>query len=56
MKFKIGIVLIILQVIAVFGAISNGSLATMGGARLIGFFIPAIIGVSLIAASKKQDQ
>lgn len=53
MKFKIGVALIILQVIAVFGAISSGSLSTMGGAKLIGFFIPAIIGVILIAANKK---
>ena len=53
MKFKIGIALIILQVIAVLGALSSGSLATMGGAELIGFFIPAIIGVILIVKGKE---
>lgn len=48
MKFKIGVVLIIIQALALFGTISSGGFDTMGIVERIGYFLPAIIGVVLI--------
>ena len=54
MKFKIGVALIVIQVLALFGSVSSGSFSTMGIVEMIGFFIPAIIGVVLIVTSKSK--
>ena len=51
---KISLVLFILQAIAVLGSIINGNLFTMGLFELIGFFLPAIIGVILIYRDKNK--
>lgn len=53
-----GIILIILQVLALFGTIMGdgiGSLFSGGIAYMIGYFLPAIIGIILLnKASKKK--
>ncbi|MBQ7004826.1 MAG: hypothetical protein IJN68_00180 [Clostridia bacterium] len=54
MKFKIGVVLIIIQVLAVFGTVSSGGFAAMGVIEKIGYFLPAIIGVVLIYLDVKE--
>lgn len=52
---KIGIVLIILQCLAVISRIvQKESFLELGFAGLIGFFIFGIVGVILIIKSKKQ--
>lgn len=52
---KAGIVLIVLQVLAIFGTISNGGFATMGVPKMIGYFLPAIIGIILIVVAKRRE-
>lgn len=51
----LGIILLILEVVAVIGGILNGSLSEMTGnaefVKLIGFFIPGIIGAVLLSVS-----
>ncbi len=58
-----GIVLLCLQGVALLGSIANGSLlgmftsGVMGFVQLIGFCMPAVIGVILLMkAKKKKDQ
>ncbi|MGN1195801.1 MAG: hypothetical protein ACI4SB_09980 [Acutalibacteraceae bacterium] len=51
-----GIILIVIQVIALFGSIASGAFATMGIVEMIGFFIPSIIGIILIVAAKKREK
>lgn len=51
-----GIILIVLEVIALFGSISSGAFATMGIIEMIGFFLPAIIGIILIVVAKRREQ
>lgn len=58
-----GIVLLCLQGVALLGSIASGSLlgmftsGVMGLVELIGFCLPAIIGVILLVkAKKKKDQ
>jgi sugar phosphate permease len=56
-----GIVLLCLQGAALLGGIVNGSLSTMftsgtrGFGQLIGFFLPAIIGIILLMKAKKNS-
>ncbi len=54
MKFKIGVILIVLQVLAVFGTAAGGGFSSMGAVEMIGYFLPSIIGVILIIMSKKK--
>lgn len=55
-----GIVLLCLQAVALLGSIANGSLVRMttsgatGFTQLIGFCLPAIIGVILLVKAKKK--
>lgn len=57
-----GIVLLCLQGIALLGGITNGSLLTMftsgvmGFIQLIGFCLPAIIGIILLMKAKKKTE
>ena len=56
-----GIVLLCLQGVALLGSIANGSLLAMftsgvtGFAKLIGFCLPAIIGIILLMKAKKKE-
>lgn len=57
----IGIVLLALQVFALFGSIVNGSISSLFDLssaanlfRLLGYFLPAIIGVILIRKADKK--
>lgn len=56
-----GIVLLCLQGVALLGSIANGSLlgmftsGIMGFVQLIGFCLPAIIGVFLLIKAKKKE-
>lgn len=57
---KIGIVLLVLQVLTIAGGLSNGqfSLAVNGAAdviKLIGYFTPAIIGTILLVKAGKKE-
>ena len=52
-----GIILIILQVIALFGSVANGSirfLFTSGIPYLIGYFLPTIIAIILLSKAAKK--
>lgn len=57
-----GIVLLCLQIAAILGGIANGSFAdmfssgAMGIVKLVGFCLPAIIGIILLIKAKKQKQ
>ena len=53
-----GIILLVLQAVAVFGTISSGGAFPMNIAGLIGYFLPAIIGVFLLikAGTKKAKE
>lgn len=58
---KAGIILLVLQVVAMLGGLVNGNLARMfsfssatGVFELLGFFLPAIIGVILLIKAKKK--
>lgn len=55
-----GIVLLVLQVLALVGGIASGQLmATLSSgspAFLLGFFLPAIIGVVLLNKAKKKGK
>lgn len=59
---KAGIILLCLQGAALLGGIANGSLqemftsGVMGFAKLIGFCLPAIIGVILLVKAKKKKE
>lgn len=59
---KAGIILICLQAVAFLGGIANGSLANMfssgssGLIQLIGFCLPAIIGIVLIIKANKKSK
>ena len=53
MKFKIGVALIVIQVLAIFGTVAGNGFSGMGAIELIGYFLPAIIGAILIFTSKK---
>lgn len=65
-KFKVGIALVIVQVIAYFGSVVNGSLAEMFNfngkdsvgklIELVGFNIPLIIGIILIFVGRKSAE
>ena len=58
-KRKIAKVLFVLQAIAIFGGLSNGSLLVMvaggpaGWCALLGYFVPAIVGVILMKQADK---
>lgn len=53
-----GIILIVLEVLALVGGIANGSIPDMVNKgefiSLIGFFIPAIIGIILLIKAKNK--
>jgi len=58
-----GIILLVLQAVALFGSVVNGSISTMfsisGGyavGRLLGYFLPAIIGVILLVKANKKKK
>lgn len=55
----LGIILIVLQVVAIAGGIAGGQLGFVlsNPGRIIGFFLPAIIGIVLIrkANAKKEN-
>lgn len=58
---KIGIILLVLQGVALLGGVASGSIAStfsVNGAadifRLLGYFLPAIIGVILINKAGKK--
>ncbi|MBE6784929.1 MAG: hypothetical protein E7538_01665 [Ruminococcaceae bacterium] len=57
---KAGIILIVLQVIALVGGIAGGSLSltpnALGIAELLGFCLPGIIGVILLIKAKKNNK
>lgn len=56
---KAGIVLIVLQIVALCSGISTGKMVWMEGApQAIGYFLPAIIGVILLvkAGSKEKKE
>lgn len=48
MKLKIGIVLLVIQAISTYGTITGGGFGSMDIAELIGFLLPAFIGIVLI--------
>ena len=60
---KIGIVLIVIEIIAIFGGIVNGSIINMFTnmqnvtdiCEILGFLIPGIIGLILLLKAKKTD-
>lgn len=55
---KVAIVLLVLQALAIFGGIVNGSLAgilTGGIPIMLGYFLPGIIGVILLVKSNKRN-
>jgi len=63
MKKKIGIILLVVQVIAILGGMTNGSVETMlaadsitEGAELLGFCLPGIIGIILLIRGKKKPE
>jgi len=58
---KIGIILLALQAFALFGSVANGSIGSLFNLsnvanifRLLGYFLPAIIGVILIRKAGKK--
>lgn len=54
---KVAIVLLVLQVLGLFGGVVNGSLArilTGGIPIMLGYFLPGIIGVILLVKSNKK--
>ena len=53
-KRNFGIFLILLQLIALFGAIKNDTLFSNNLFRLFGFFLPAIIGIILILKDSEE--
>lgn len=59
---KVGIILICIQAVALLGGIANGSLSNMlssgftGLLELIGFCLPAIIGIILIVKANKKSK
>ncbi|MGN1443122.1 MAG: hypothetical protein ACI4XE_04655 [Acutalibacteraceae bacterium] len=50
------IVLFVFQVLGLIGSVANGSFSAMGAAQLIGFFVPAIIGIVLLTMAKKREK
>lgn len=61
MMKKVGIGLIVLQIIAIISGVSTGKMVWMEGApQAIGYFLPTIIGVILIIRAngkeKKEEQ
>lgn len=53
----IGIILLVLQVLSLFGAVANGSirfLVTSGIPYAIGFFSPTIVAIILLRLSAKR--
>lgn len=54
---KVGIGLIVLQIIAIISGVSTGKMVWMEGApQAIGYFLPTIIGVILIIKANGKDQ
>ncbi len=54
---KVGIVLIVLQIIAIISGVSTGKMVWMEGApQAIGYFLPAIIGVILIMKANGKEK
>lgn len=53
-KKKWAIALFVVQAIAVLGGIIGGSFEEMGIFWLIGYFLPAIIGIILLISDKKD--
>mgnify|MGYP004461787577 FL=1 len=58
---KVGIVLIVLEVIALAGSVYTGNTVWMqGGSYALGYFLPAIIGIILIikanSKAKKEEK
>lgn len=58
---KIGIILLVLQVVALFGSVVNGSIGSLFDLsnaanifKLLGYFLPAIIGIILIRKAGKK--
>ena len=58
----IGIILIILQVIGLFGSLVNGSLIEMlhitnavDISELVGYFLPALLGIFLYTKGRKKE-
>lgn len=58
---KAGIILLILQAFAIFGGVVNGNLERLFAFdglpaifKLLGFFLPAIIGIILLLRAKKK--
>ena len=55
----LGIILIILQLVGIFGAISGGEfgyIMTRGIPYLFGYFLPAIIGITLLVKAPKKGK
>ena len=55
----VGIVLIILQIVGIFGAISGGEfgyIMTRGIPYLFGYFLPAIIGITLLVKASQKGK
>jgi hypothetical protein len=55
----IGIILIILQIVGLFGSVVNGSISTLflrGIPYLLGYFLPAIIGIILLTKASKKNK
>lgn len=55
----IGIILVVLQIIAILGGIVNGSITNLFTGNipyLIGYFFPGILGVVFLAAAKKRQE
>lgn len=53
-KRNFGIFLILLQLIALFGTFKNNTLSSDNLFRLIGFFLPGIIGIILILKDNEE--
>lgn len=57
MMKKVGIGLIVLQIIAIISGFSTGKMVWMeGGAVTLGYFLPAIIGVILIIKANSKEK
>ena len=55
-KLYFGIFLLILQLLAVYGSTLKGNSLPNSFIEIIGFFIPGIIGISLIIVSIKSKK
>ena len=54
----IGIILLVLQAVSIYGSFVNGSIAYLFNNNifyLIGYFLPTIIGVILLTKAKKKS-